>query len=148
MEYFILQHPHWCLAALAGGTGDHPPTGHPEVDAVLANVPAGGVSTCGVDLHTCGVPPHYSGNFWFARCDYVRTLPSSVQSDKYDTTELWIGQGMVKSAASALNRDGGPGVGPKHVSLFESQEARWMPHTIARTLYEDVFHPDEYAVIP
>ena len=126
LEYFIIQHPHWCLAALAGGAG-----------------------TCGVDLHTCGVPPHYSGNFWFARCDYVRTLPSSVQSDKYDTTEMWIGQGMVKSAASDLNRDGGPGVGPKHVSLFESQEARWMPHTIvARTLYEDVFHPAEYSSLP
>ena len=150
LEYFLIQHPQWCISALVGG--NHTSAGHPDVVAVLANVPNEGAMTCGVDLHTCeGIaPPHYSGNFWYARCDYIQTLSSSSNAldNNYHAAEMWIGQGMVKTT-SALNRDGGWSVGPRHASLFESLEARWTPweqgeRAIARTLYEDVFHPADY----
>jgi len=49
--------------------------------------------TVGVDLHD--IPSkHYSGNFWWARCDYVRMLPDfqDIDSQHGDRlkAELWI----------------------------------------------------------
>jgi hypothetical protein len=36
-----------------------------------------------------GVPPHWSGNFWWARSDYIRTLPLLETDNKY-SAEMWL----------------------------------------------------------
>lgn len=78
MEFFLLEKPTLCLTAIL----HH------------------GASTCGIDLHP--FPSwHYSGNFWSATCNYIRTLPSSVLptdakgKHNYIDAELWVGNGIV-----------------------------------------------------
>ena len=60
--------------------------------------------TCGVNwlMHPS---PHYSGNFWWATCDYIRTLPSSPNpvlgwtEPARTACEAWIGcNGQIRSA--------------------------------------------------
>jgi hypothetical protein len=34
--------------------------------------------------------PFFAGNFWMARCDYLRTLPVCATEDRMDA-ELWVG---------------------------------------------------------
>jgi len=53
---------------------------------------AKGVSTCGVDLKTWEVSPHYSGNFWWARCDWIRSKNSECPLGKESRTiaEYWL----------------------------------------------------------
>lgn len=48
------------------------------------------------DYQICGVNwiddmPHYSGNFWWARSDYLATLPAEIGSDYLDP-EIWVGK--------------------------------------------------------
>lgn len=75
--YFMLEAPQGCLAALAGG----------EYDA------------CGVNKRA-RPRLHYSGNFWWARCDFIRRLPNpfdfAVGSswDVHFAPENWIGGGI------------------------------------------------------
>jgi len=51
-----------------------------------------GFSTCGVDLKTWGSLPHYSGNFWWARCDWIRSKDSECPLGKDSRTiaEFWL----------------------------------------------------------
>ncbi len=154
MEWFLFEHPQWCIAALVGGNST---VGLPHgkflspnprgVAEVLSHVPKRGSSTCGVDLHTCGTRPYYAGNFWFAKCAYVDGLPHIARSGNYDVSELWIGKGMSASSTQAKNRDGGNSVGKQFVSLFESKESsEWASAGIVhRSLYNLVFRRDYYA---
>jgi hypothetical protein len=76
MEWFLIEKPTLCLYALLYH----------------------GASTCGVNLFSW--PSwHYSGNFWAASCDWIRSIPPVVdKSDegfmKYIAAELWIGTGI------------------------------------------------------
>jgi hypothetical protein len=36
--------------------------------------------------------PFFAGNFWIARCDYLRTLPECPSATRYDA-ERWVGSG-------------------------------------------------------
>jgi len=76
-EYFVVEVPQGCVKALGEG-----------------------FQTCGVaaaSLDAAGAPrPHYSGNFWWARCDYVNTLPHPWTfwvdfMDGFISPEVWIG---------------------------------------------------------
>ena len=42
--------------------------------------------------------PHYSGNFWWSRASYIRTLKICVQ-DHFYAPELWIGSGIGSKVA-------------------------------------------------
>jgi len=44
--------------------------------------------TCGINLHT-KPSLHYSGNFWWANSDYIKTLQMSIDDD-YLSPEMWI----------------------------------------------------------
>lgn len=44
---------------------------------------------CGVNL-TYVPQLHFSGNFWWANANYIRTLPYTIGSDYHDT-EMWLG---------------------------------------------------------
>jgi hypothetical protein len=68
MEHFVVTRYHECLAALERG-----------------------FDTCGVNLKP--LPRrHYSGNFWWARCRFVNTLPSVTSLDQTDrfAAEYWL----------------------------------------------------------
>ena len=69
MEHFIFNNHEDCINALKKGDFD----------------------TCGVQL-TDDDQPHYSGNFWFARCDYVNELPLISESVAWDrhVAETWV----------------------------------------------------------
>jgi hypothetical protein len=68
MEYFAIERYPLCLRAL-------------EVSDL-----------CGVNWTTRRAP-HFSGNFWWARSDYIRTLPSPATLDQSDRwqAEWWVG---------------------------------------------------------
>lgn len=57
-------------------------------DKVLQNR----ADTCGVNFHTTPWP-HYSGNFWWARSDYIRTCLEPQPSKDRMVWEKWIGTG-------------------------------------------------------
>lgn len=79
--YFLVEAPQGCLAALASGAYD----------------------TCGVNrrrtaFFTDQPRPHYTGNFWWARCEYVRTLPrptdfahDATGEEQHYAPEMWLG---------------------------------------------------------
>lgn len=83
--YFLVEAPQGCMRALASGKYD----------------------TCGVNKRSSmywGPNPHYSGNFWWARCSYVKDLPKPYdlpfdQSqgpgvEAFYTPEAWLGKGQ------------------------------------------------------
>lgn len=81
--YFLVEMPQGCLAALASGNYD-----------------ACGVNKRRSAFFTDQPRPHYNGNFWWARCEYVRSLPRPYESpllqgpSKEDPTyapEMWLG---------------------------------------------------------
>jgi hypothetical protein len=73
-EYFLLEVPQGCLTALGEGRLD----------------------TCGVDWLGDAEfrHGHYSGNFWWARCDWVRSLPDPfvdrLKKNDYRAVEYWV----------------------------------------------------------
>jgi hypothetical protein len=69
LEYYALEHPEYCIEALRTGQA----------------------SSCGVDL-TGG---HFSGNFWWATCKYINSIPiTPCEREKgYTCGEMWIGSG-------------------------------------------------------
>jgi len=77
-------------------------------------------STCGINLHDLkgtGVKSfsqkslHYSGNFWWAKSEYISKLPASIGPD-YLEPELWIGNGPLHTSMGCLyNSDVPPGWG-------------------------------------
>jgi len=87
-----------------------------------------GAATCGVNF--LGWPSwHYSGNFWFASCDWITTLPTTVQKSEDEflnniAAELWIGTNIPGDGMNST----------KHVSLF----------TTGFGFYVDRFLPDQY----
>lgn len=42
--------------------------------------------------HASRIGPHFAGNFWLARCDYLRLLPVCSRADRWEA-EWWIGIG-------------------------------------------------------
>ena len=107
MEWFLFERPTLCLRAIL----NH------------------GASTCGVNLHS--VPSwHYSGNFWAASCDWIKTLPPTVVSTEYAAAEMWIGLEIPLLGPDDVNTI-------KHVSLFE---------TGRKSLYVYQVLPDTYAL--
>lgn len=46
-------------------------------------------------LYSLGIRPHYSGNFWMAKCSYINTLPriDSLNTKDRMQAEFWIGMG-------------------------------------------------------
>lgn len=58
---------------------------------------------CDLQFQTVGVDyrdrpsPHYSGNFWWARSDYIKSLPRSCQEDNYHAPEFWLCQRVQKA---------------------------------------------------
>lgn len=79
MEYFLIEKYHNCFKIL--NTHDH----------------------CGVNwtdgIKNTWIKPHYSGNFWWATSDYIKTLPDidtrtkfDNQRDLIDLIEFWIGR--------------------------------------------------------
>lgn len=83
MEYFLFNNPRWCVRRLLEGA-----------------------ATCGVEFrvpnasHYEGDPqhmPHYSGNYWWARCDYIASLPPPTTFSRcYFCGESWIGLSLDK----------------------------------------------------
>lgn len=71
MEYFIIEKHQVCIEALR--THD----------------------TCGVNWKNRPYP-HYSGNFWWARSDYIRTLPSvdRLKTRRRHQAEAWLGKNL------------------------------------------------------
>ena len=68
MEHFVIERYAFCIEAL----WDH--------------------DVCGVDWHRFPMP-HFSGNFWWARSDYIRTLPEigDIDCANRGVAEFWIG---------------------------------------------------------
>jgi hypothetical protein len=107
MERFLLERPTLCLRAMLFH------------DAL----------TCGVNLHLDS-NWHYSGNFWAASCDYIKTVPPTVQDDNnYITAELWIGRNI-----------SGPVNYTKHVEFFDSMDI-----FSGIGLYRNVILPEQYS---
>lgn len=44
----------------------------------------------GVNWHTEGAPPHFSGNFWWAHARHILRLPKEI-GPSYNDPEFWIG---------------------------------------------------------
>jgi hypothetical protein len=117
MESFLLERPTLCLRAMLYH----------------------GALTCGVNLNHYS-RWHYSGNFWAASCDYIATLPPTVELDlslpelyNYVIAEIWIGY----SIFDAVNYT-------KHVELFQSKAI--FPSDPGNCgLYCKVILPQQYA---
>jgi hypothetical protein len=116
MESFLLERPTLCLRAMLYH----------------------GALTCGVNLNKY-YRWHYSGNFWAASCDYIATLPPTVELQltyskgqelyNYIAAETWIGY----SIFDPVNYT-------KHVELFQSKV--FFPDS---DLYCKVILPQQYA---
>lgn len=80
--YFLVESPQGCVRALAGGAFD----------------------TCGA-LKKHKPSTHYSGNFWWARCEYVQRLPHPFDYDtrNFFAPEMWIGAAAASGGARAFN---------------------------------------------
>lgn len=115
MEWFLIEKPTLCLRAMI------------HHDAL----------TCGVQLRK-RPRIHYSGNFWAASCDYIKTLPSEpdVNIDlgpydgKYLSAEMWIGTALDESFNVT-----------QHVSFFESLSVNIV------NLYSNLILPEQYSNI-
>jgi hypothetical protein len=72
MAHFLIERHCLCIRRLAarGGDGAH----------IGASRPSPLAATCGVDLRFTPLP-HYAGNFWWARADYVARLRSPEDAD-------------------------------------------------------------------
>ena len=46
------------------------------------------------DYNSCRAPPHFSGNFWWAKTDYLKNLPEC-GPNKFDA-EFWLMKGNPK----------------------------------------------------
>jgi len=59
---------------------------------LCANSLSQGIPTCGVDLRmdSSGTQPHYSGNYWWARCDWVARISRQCQSGQRNTSWYWL----------------------------------------------------------
>jgi hypothetical protein len=104
MEYFTLERPQLCL------------------HAILNN----GTAACGVNF--LDYPPHFSGNFWVASCEYLASLtPLNMTSNNlgYTDAEMWIGQRYRNS---------------RFLSVFQQQVEGHVG------LYRHWIQPDEYLV--
>jgi hypothetical protein len=103
MEYFLLERPHLCLHQLVNKKA----------------------KACGILFRRAAVHwsrhPHYSGNFWAARCSYLKTLPA-MSSNSYEAAEFWIGR-----KGNSDNPD-------EFVSLAEAD----------LSLYQHLILPEEY----
>lgn len=98
MEYFVVENYQWCAKALADG-----------------------FDTCGVDWGGA----FYSGNMWWARCEYVATLPTQMPR-AYLSAEVWIGRSRCPGQHANLHHG--------HMDLYEHLMYRDM---YARTLRSD-----------
>ena len=47
------------------------------------------VDVCGCNFLQHGTNPHFSGNFWWAKSDYVKKLPTIID-DSYWAPEFWV----------------------------------------------------------
>jgi hypothetical protein len=118
MESFLLERPTLCLRAMLYH----------------------GALTCGVNLRWY-YRWHYSGNFWAASCDYIATLPPTVQLQlslppgqelyNYIAAETWIGYSMFDPVNYT-----------KHVELFQSKVV--FPDSNS-DLYYRLILPQQYA---
>lgn len=45
---------------------------------------------------TTNPAPHFSGNFWMARCSYLTTLPACPETRRHDA-ELWVASGSPRA---------------------------------------------------
>jgi hypothetical protein len=118
MESFLLERPTLCLRAMLYH----------------------GALTCGVNLRWY-YRWHYSGNFWAASCDYIATLPPTIQLQQslppgqelynYIAAETWLGY----SIFDPLNYT-------KHVELFHSNVV--FPDSNS-DLYYNLILPQQYA---
>jgi hypothetical protein len=114
MESFLLERPTLCLRAMLYH----------------------GAQTCGVNIVFC-YRWHYSGNFWAASCDYIATLPPTIQlssadgQDHYNyiAAETWIGYNMLDPVNYT-----------KHVEFSLSKDI--FPNS---DLYLQVILPKQYA---
>jgi len=65
-----------------------------ERSELCINTLSKGIPTCGVDLKTDsrGINPHYSGNFWWARCDWVKikNVVCPLGRKKRSDAEFWV----------------------------------------------------------
>lgn len=79
-EYFMLEVPQGCFNALRSGAYD----------------------VCGAEKSMKYVP-HYSGNFWWARCDHINRLEHPFryrwEDDPYLSPEFWIGSKIAPERA-------------------------------------------------
>ena len=68
-----------------------------EFPSICINALMNGYSTCGVNYRRYTtpvpvlstpdrkpIPPHYSGNFWWAKCDHIASLPAPTKEETYN----------------------------------------------------------------
>jgi hypothetical protein len=106
MEYFVIDNYQTCIRVLRAG-----------------------YDTCGVNWlpFSASWPPlrflifeHYSGNFWWARGDYLAKLRNVVPSSHYIAPELWIG--FAYPNAWSLHNSSNPSLGIPYVPTeYESR---------------------------
>ena len=114
MDYFVIRNPKVCISLLSQGS-----------------------TTCGVDNYRSSlaaqykendwtpevrVPTHYVGNYWWARCDYVATLPPPDQGCVM-CGEFWL-----------LSKMRGGSADPRIAEVFTS----------GVNFYEEAFPPEAY----
>jgi hypothetical protein len=79
MEYALFENPRRCIDALLRGNA----------------------TTCGVNF-SAEPMPHFAGNFWWARCDYVRELPDPVLGC-WTCGEMWLNSAQRPPHAAVHN---------------------------------------------
>jgi hypothetical protein len=93
-----------------------------------------GIDCCGVNWMEntfLGYHPHFSGNFWWATTDYIRTLnPTYLRSDSRYDREFWIGSGS-----------------PNYHCFFDSgmnliDDCKHYTHRFSESLYKNVDNVD------
>jgi len=82
---------------------------------------------CGVNWRMYHNPPYLAGNFWWARTEYIATLPRFTQNDrnKRSNAEFWIGKGTgvaVSMWKSRKNIYGGRYCRHKHINQRQSMK--------------------------
>ena len=79
MEYALFENPRRCIDALLRGNA----------------------TTCGVNF-SAEPKPHFAGNFWWARCDYVRELPDPALGC-WTCGEMWLNSAQRPPHAAVHN---------------------------------------------
>ena len=162
MEYFLFEHPEWCIAALTNSNATFSSPLPSTVANALTHIPHSGALTCGVNIQNAsqvlGGALHYSGNFWFARCDYVRTLqslkrtrmranPGFGRSVRSISAELWIGQGIRKLANGMVGSGNADTPASPHISLHQPASASLYKYLLRRTEYATLTQKWRYTAV-